>query len=568
MKVIAWIVAGSLLLVQKANAQSAPNYESLKGWHLKDGQKDKLMGIGLDKTYTLLKNKKNTPIIVAVIDSGIDTLHEDLKPILWINTKEIPNNGKDDDNNGYVDDVHGWNFLGGKDGTNIEKAASEKARVYHAYKKLYSGKNIDTNRLSSDEKYQYRMWQKAAADIEPSEESQQQFSMLVRIYAKLSELDSTLGVHLHKKEFSTAEVEAAILDNDAAKKAKMSYVNLMGMLPLDKETKNTFILQNLKEELDKMKDENEAKEVTPENLRALITKDNYNDINDRFYGNNDIMGKSSMHGTHVSGIIAAARNNGKGIDGIADNVQIMTIRAVPNGDEYDKDIALAIKYAVDNGAKVINMSFGKSFSPEKKWVDDAFAYAAKKDVLLIHAAGNDHKNIDSTDNFPSTTFLNGSKATNVITVGASSDNSIAQNYVASFSNYGKEGVDVFAPGNQIYSTLPGGNAYGFLDGTSMASPVVAGVAALIRSYYPKLSATQVKQCIEQAATRCDTSYTVFKPGTKEKTTLNELCKTGGLLNAYNAVAAADLLEKKQSKAPVIKLRKTAKTSFQPLSTKQ
>ena len=523
------------------------NKDSLKAWYLKDKTTDGFAGISLNKAYQLLKNKKSTPIIVAVIDSGVDTTHEDLKSILWHNPKEIPNNGIDDDANGYVDDYYGWNFLGGKDGRNVEKASSEKARVYHAFKALYDGKQIDEATLSTEEKYKYQMWLQAAREIEPSQESSTQLPMMQRVRSTLIALDSTIKKEANTKEYTATELEVLNLTSTDGKLAKSKFLNLMKMIGLGSEVKNTMVLEMINEEVDKMQDDAEAKNTPPIDYRATIIKDISNDITDKFYGNNDVMGASSLHGTHVSGIIAASRNNGLGMDGIADNVKVMMLRAVPNGDEYDKDIALAIRYAVDNGAKVINMSFGKSFSPDKQWVDDAIKYAASKDVLIIHAAGNDAKNIDSTNNYPSSIFLDNTIAKNVITVGASSDPAIAKSYTASFSNYGMVGVDVFAPGNQIYSTLPGGNVYGFLDGTSMASPVVAGLAGLLRSYYPKLSAEQIKQAINSSATSLGSDVKTLKPGTDQEVTLSSLCKTGGLLNAFGAVEVAEKLMATQVK---------------------
>jgi subtilisin family serine protease len=266
--------------------------------------------------------------------------------------------------------------------------------------------------------------------------------------------------------------------------------------------------------------------------------------------------KAAEHGTHVSGIIAANRKNGLGMEGIADQVRIMMVRAVPDGDEHDKDIALAIRYAVDNGAKIINMSFGKSFSPHKQWVDDAVRYAAEKGVLLVHAAGNDHKNVDSADNFPNPVFLNDNyKPKNWITVGASSNgNERGEGFTASFSNYGKQQVDVFAPGSRIYSTFPGGNVYRSLDGTSMAAPVVAGTAALLLSYFPYLTPEQLKTALEKGA--MNPQQKVVKPGTDETVELAELCRTGGLLNAYeSAVIAAGL--------PQLTNTRNTKSNFKP-----
>lgn len=286
--------------------------------------------------------------------------------------------------------------------------------------------------------------------------------------------------------------------------------------------------------------------------RKNIVGDDENNINDTNYGNNDIMAANPMHGTHCAGIIAAA-HNGKGVDGAADNVKIMSLRVVPDGDEHDKDIALAIRYAVNNGAKIISMSFGKGFSPKKKWVDEAFAYAESKNVLLVHAAGNDAEDIDVKDNFPNPNFVNGGKAGNVITVGASNDPSTGS-YTASFSNYGKKEVDVFSPGVKIYSTLPGGHNYGNLSGTSMACPLVAGIAALTLEYFPNLTAKQLKYVIEKSSQ--NPGVKVDKPGTEEKVDMSELCKTGGIVNAYEAVKlASTLTTDKKIKLPKPKLKK-------------
>ena len=300
----------------------------------------------------------------------------------------------------------------------------------------------------------------------------------------------------------------------------------------------------------------EAADRAPQDYRGEIVKDNYSDFNDRFYGNNDVFvnNKGALHGTHVSGIIGAIRGNNLGMDGVADNVRIMTVRAVPDGDEHDKDIALAIRYAVDNGAQVINMSFGKSFSPEKKWVDDAVKYAEAKGVLLVHAAGNDAKNLDSSYNFPTPLALDGKRPNNWITIGASGDPKLG-GLTASFSNYGKKEVDVFAPGVKIYSSLPGGNTYGNLQGTSMASPVVAGLAALIMEYFPTLTAAQVKQVIEKSSRNPGTK--VKDPGTDEDTDLNTLSKTGGIINAFEAVKLAATM-KGEKKAPIVKPSTTVK----------
>ncbi|MFN5335060.1 MAG: S8 family peptidase [Bacteroidota bacterium] len=513
--------------------------DALQGWHLKDKSKDGFQGISLQQAYELLKGKKSVPIIVAVIDSGIDTLHEDLKPVLWRNAKEIPGNGKDDDKNGYTDDVHGWNFLGGKDGKNVNEDSYEAARVYHRLKIKYAGIK-DTTLLNAEEKNQYKLFIKAQDNLESgAKEAMEMIPLLRNLYSKSSVADSLLRM-VYKAEYNGNELIEFKPNNSKETDAKYVMISLYKAFDM-MEASNQALMKDFKEYYEGQERKAATLDAPPPAYRANIVNDNYNDLNDKYYGNNDIMASHATHGTHVSGIIAAARNNGVGIDGVADNVRIMTIRAVPDGDEHDKDIALGIRYAVDNGAKVINMSFGKSFSPEKKWVDDAVKYAMSKDVLLVHAAGNDGKNIDETENYPNPEFIGTNiVASNFITVGASGDISTG-GLAADFSNYGKNKVDVFAPGVKIYSSVPGGNTYAYQQGTSMASPVVAGIAALLRSYYPDLSAEQIRYCIENSVVKIDDK--VSKPGTeKEEETFSALSKSGGIVNAYEAVKLAATLK--------------------------
>lgn len=518
-----------------ASAQrEAPN-----GWHLTDPAANGYNGISLGKAYEFLKGKKSNTVVVAVIDSGIDTLHEDLGPVLWTNPKEIPGNGVDDDKNGYVDDVHGWNFLGGKDGRNVGADSYESARVYHRYKAKFAGVT-NPSTLSGDDRMLYDMWKRSAAETQGGNPTDAlQLMMLGNAYRAAQGADTTLQRELGKKEFTATEVQAATLATEAGKSAKKKFMLLYQALGLEMSRSNKEVLTEIGEYVEGEERKAAAKDEAPRAYRGEVVKDNEGDINDRNYGNNDIMASTATHGTHVSGIIAAARGNGKGVDGVADNVRIMTLRAVPDGDEHDKDIALAIRYAADNGAKVINMSFGKGFSPEKKWVDDAVKYAQSKGVLLVHAAGNDGANIDTAWNFPTSVATTGTRATNWITVGASA--APKNGLVASFSNWGKKEVDVFAPGHNIYSSVPGGNTYRNLSGTSMASPVVAGLAALILEYYPKLSPEQVKAVIEQSAMPFVGDVT--QPGGGTQTKLSELSRTGGVVNAHAAVVMADELSR-------------------------
>lgn len=525
---IALLVAGSVFAQGAAKKDAPPNM-----WHLMDPATTGYAGVSVDKAYDFLKStgRKSNTVIVAVIDSGIDTTHEDLKPILWTNSKEIPGNGIDDDKNGYIDDVHGWNFIGGKDGRNVKEDSYESARVYHALKNKWEGKTAAG--LSAAQLREFNTYQRAkeavVGEVDPL--AAQQLKMMV---PELVESDKALRIALGKEEYNGNDIKDFTSPNKSIDAMKNFLVRI-SKANNNYEITNKQILEQLEGELRKAETVTEA----PPTYRKDIVKDNEADFSDKYYGNNDLMAETSLHGTHCAGIIAAVRDNNIGAKGVADNVRIMAVRAVPDGDEHDKDIALAIRYAVDNGAKVISMSFGKDFSPEKKWVDEAFKYAASKGVLLVHAAGNDSKDLDKQFNFPSTVFEDGSgRATNVITVGASGDMKNG-GLTAKFSNYGKNEVDVFAPGVGIYSTLPGGDKYGNLQGTSMACPLVAGVAALILEYYPTLSPAQVKMAIEKSAIAPKDMVNI--PGTSNKANLSAISRSGGIMNAEAAVKYASTM---------------------------
>ncbi|HEV9036632.1 MAG TPA: S8 family peptidase [Puia sp.] len=526
-----------------------------KGWHLMDKEHDGYYGISVNKAYEFahLKKLKSKTVLVAVIDSGVDTTHEDLKGVLWTNPKEIPGNGIDDDHNGYVDDIHGWNFIGGKDGTNVKDDSQEEARVYYAFKEKFDSTGLDTAALSPDDKDNYRMWVKARKTIMgDGSDNGIDLTQLHRALTACLRSDSILQQAMGKVEYTGNELDTFQVRTTESRSAKAVFLYLFRANKIMDWTNKAF-LTDFTEEVDREEKKAEVKETAPRDYRHEIVKDNENDFSDRYYGNNDIMAGDPMHGTHVSGIIAAIRGNGKGMDGICDNVRIMMIRCVPNGDEHDKDIALGIRYAVDNGARVINMSFGKNLSPEKPWVDSAVKYAESKGVLLIHAAGNDNADVDTVDNFPNEHFLHSTyTASNWITVGASSD-PLAEpgfnSYTASFSNYGKDEVDVFAPGTRIYSTVPG-SKYENLQGTSMAAPVVTGVAALILEFYPNLSAQQVKYCIEKSAVAPPGK--VKRPGTEDNpvmVNLSDISKTGGIVNAYEALKIAASLRPEKKEVP-------------------
>ncbi len=482
--------------------------KDLQRWSHLDLAKDTVPGMSVDRAYKeILVARKPTKVIVAVIDSGVDIEHEDLKSVIWKNPKEIAGNNKDDDNNGFIDDIHGWNFLGESD--------NEQLELTRIVKKGNDGSEQFKN---------------ASADLESKKAElmpqKQQVDMLLAA-------DKAIRAFVKKPNFDLEDVKAMQTTDPTLMQYKGMFTQILSATP-----KATFDGQ-IEEFKNYVYDQLNYNLNTEFNGRKLVG-DNPDDINDKKYGNNNVIGPKkdgAKHGTHVAGIIAQVRNNKLGGDGVASNVaEIMVVRAVPNGDEYDKDIALAIRYAVDNGAKVINGSFGKSYSPNKQWVYDAIKYAADKDVLFVHAAGNDAKDIDTEPNFPNDADGSGPEfANNVLTIGALNFE-YGSGIMADFSNYGKVNVDIFAPGVQIYATTPN-NSYEYLAGTSMASPNVAGVAALLRAYFPTLSALQVKNIIMESGTSLSNS--IILAGSKgSETKLGNISKTGKIVNAYNALILA------------------------------
>ncbi|MDF1516449.1 MAG: S8 family peptidase [Lutibacter sp.] len=507
----------SVAILQK---KGAIGEEQFNHWAHTDLAADTIPGISLDKAYKFLEGKKGVTVIVGVIDSGIDIEHEDLKDVLWTNTKEIAGNGIDDDNNGYVDDIYGWNFLGGNG-----VAAPEQLEITRIVAKLnprFEGKTMSD--ISESDKVDFLKYQEYLEAYKAA--SSRHFQTLARM-EQIGENFAAVKKHLGKETFTLEDLKGINTLEETLKKQVDDLIGLFGR-GLDEAAYLEYYETQKKNKNYDLNFDGRA-----------IVGDNPEDFSDRNYGNGFVIGSKDeeSHGTHVAGIILASRNNNKGLQGVAHNAKLMSVRAVPDGDERDKDVALAIRYAVDNGAKVINMSFGKSYSPNKEWVLDAIKYAAEKDVLLVHAAGNDNKNIDVKDNWPNDSDDKINEISdNVITIGALSSN-VNENMPASFSNYGKLNVDVFAPGVQIYSTVPK-DEYARYSGTSMASPEVAGIATLIRSYYPQLSASQVKHIIMNSGVKVNSQ--VLIPGGKgEKASFINLSKAGSIANAYNALLLAD-----------------------------
>ena len=525
------LFAFSLLLFIQITGVAQTTAPKLKGWQLLNYKEDGYMGTGVKEAYDLLKGRKSQTVIIAVIDSGVDTLQEDLKAALWVNPREIPGNGKDDDGNGYTDDIHGWNFCGSSSGENLSNNTHEIERVYHKWKNEFEG--ISEKKIPADRKFLYSQWKRAESLINKDyEEYQQNIKNIENASLLFKSSNTILTSYLKKTDFIKADL-AAVNGSDSVNWAVRLWKSVFDR-GSDPEIKNTDIIRDLEAYHNTLLNNRKRKEDLPVDFRGALTKDNYENIHDSIYGNNNLKSSSGNHGTHVSGIIGAIRNNNIGMDGIVDNVRIMVIRAVPGGDEHDKDVALAIRYAVNNGASIINMSFGKPVSPYKQLVDDAIAYAASKNVLLVHGSGNDGQDIDENSFYPSPFMQDGTKASNMLTVGASGDYSL-DGLVAGFSNYGIKTVDLFAPGMYINSTITNNN-YELADGTSMASPVAAGVAGLLKSYFPALTPVQIIDLLMRSGTSITDSVTL--PGTDKKTSLNKLCKSGKIINAYEAVNLA------------------------------
>ncbi len=529
------LICLAILLVQSFTSwaqSSAP-----RDWFLRDPEADHVQGVSVEKAYeTLLKNQPARTIIVAIIDSGVDINHEDLKDVIWTNEKEIAGNGIDDDHNGYIDDIHGWNFIGGKDGTNVAQDSYELTREYVRLRDKFA--SVSDGKVPKKQKEEYEKYLKIEDKFKKlKEKNERTFDQLSSLYLNFSRSVDTLKYVLKSDSLTMDQLMAYSPTEPIFIFAKGYITSKLKNFPEGSTIEGS--VEGLKEAYDYYKVI--VKYGYNENYDSReIVGDHYADRYEKGYGNNDVTGPDALHGTHVAGIVAASRSNNLGIKGIADHVKIMSVRAVPNGDERDKDVANAIIYAVDNGASIINMSFGKSFSPEKDAVDKAVKYAEKKGVLLIHAAGNDGEDIDKEDNFPRRQYIDGKDAKNWMEVGASSAGT-GSDFVASFSNYGKKNVDVFAPGVDIYSTTPG-NTYKDEQGTSMAAPVVTGIAAMLMSYFPELTAGEVKEIIRQSSRRFD-GLKVQKPGGEGMTQLSDLSNTGGLVNAFEAVKMAMEMEK-------------------------
>lgn len=533
------------ILEATASAMGAP-----ENWFTLDPELNEgVQGVSADKVYQEFGEPTvNEDIIVAVIDSGVDVNHEDLQGKIWINSDEIPGNGVDDDNNGYIDDVFGWNFIGSKDGM----ATIREDQSINGFELIKGDptKQVKADTLEVTREYVRLKTLKEKLELEGKTLPKTKLELLKKIEQEIQEqrtqaLDNYNFYADNLKNYLSSE---KVLREEGGL-TEITYDSVDQFIPttetLALAKKNMMELLDRGLSLDYIEAELNYYDVyanyyynPKSDTRADIVGDDYSNVKERVYGNNDVIGPDAFHGTHVAGIIAANRNNDVGIKGVAEKVKIMAIRCVPDGDERDKDVANSIRYAVDNGAKIINMSFGKDYSPNRKEVRAAVRYAEKKGVLLVHAAGNSYQNNNKIPSYPNR-FLHGREAKNWLEIGASSYR-LGSSMVAGFSNYGDKTVDIFAPGSNIESTIPE-DGYDFASGTSMAAPVVSGIAALTLSYNSKLSAQELKDVIISTTNRYPKLY-VFKARVG-KVLFSSLSIYGGIPNAFNAVEA--VIEKKK-----------------------
>lgn len=529
------IVFRSVSILKERNSELTE--KQLASWFLKDVFRDTLPGISLDLAYEFLEGKKPDTVVVAVLDMTIDIDHEDLLDFIWINEDEIADNNVDDDGNGFIDDIHGWNFIGGKNNEGSQFVNYEYTRILRKYDSIFSGKDkLDIEKHLWPEFEQYSRAQAAYKErMNYAEEEAANASGLSYLN---SENKSILSQYILSSEFTIEKLDSLSFEhiNDTVLQKEITFRKQLiqyGILDED-------IFE------DKLKaDERIDKLLNLEyNDRKFIGDKSPDDLNYINYGNNIVNYNTSLldHGTLVAGVIAANRDNNKGASGITNAVKIMPLSISAYGDEHDKDIALAIRYAVDNGASIINMSSGKSFSMNQQWVKEAIKYAEKKDVLIVTSAGNDGLDLDDKSNFNYPNDTEGEDkevSNNFIKVGSSTYH-IGEGLFDKYSNYGNREVDIFAPGEEIYTTAPLKDQYISKSGTSFSAPIVSGIAALVRAYYPKLTAEEVKNIILESGVEYAFEVNISKEEEQpDLVPFSSLSKSGKIVNAYYALQLAE-----------------------------
>ena len=530
------IAAAFLASFSFAFAQDKMQNNDLKTWYHKDFSTTNVYGVNTNNAYKFLESKGLKPrtVVVGVLDSGVEVDHPGLINNMWKNPNEIPNNGIDDDKNGYVDDVYGWNFIGGKT-ADVDADNLEVTRMVKKYQPIFEGTDSAKNRANQAKMpEEYAMYQKSKKLFDEKGSEVKQY---YQYFSGFNNAIPSIVKTLNGKTLTKANL-AAIKPASQEDSRNLQILNSLVQEAENVGKTPKEVEELLKKEVEGALKHYESQATKHYNLdfdpRKEIVGDNYDNYNEKHYGNNHYEGPDASHGTHVSGIIAGLPHGNEVQYGVAHKVaKIMTVRAVPDGDERDKDVANAIRYAVDNGAKILNMSFGKAVSPGKKHVWEAMKYAEKKGVLLVKAAGNENQNIGENEYFP-TNFMKQSDekpfVSNMIVVGASTNNS--QNLRARFSNYNGKMVDVFAPGQEIYSTVPDAK-YEYLQGTSMASPVVAGAAAVLWAYMPSLTPQQIKEALVKTVNKSTVNANV-----DSNANFDQISVAGGVIDLYKAAQYA------------------------------
>lgn len=537
--IAACFMTGFVSFAQKAETALDPMQDkNLMTWYHQDFASTNVYGVNTQNAYKYLDSKglKIKPVIVGVLDSGVAVDHPGLVKNMWKNVNEVPNNGKDDDGNGYIDDIYGWNFSGGKNG-DIDIDNMEVTRVVKKYQSIFEGPNSTQNKANQAKMPEdFAMYMKSKEIFtKKSVEAKQNYETYKRIQGMIPSMIAMLG-----GQNLTSEVLASIKPTTQEQAMAASVLgqisrdpSVTGKSPAEVQK---FLEAQMKEALDYYEPQATKQYNLDYDPRASIVGDNYDDYTQKNYGNNHYEGPDAQHGTHVAGIIAGLPQGTEVQYGVGyKTAKIMTVRAVPNGDERDKDIANAIRYAVDNGARILNMSFGKPVSPGKAVVWDAFKYAESKGVLLVKAAGNENEDIAENVYFP-TNYKNVEDAkpfvNNMIVVGASTnDNDFLR---ASFSNYNQKLVNVFAPGDKIYSTIPDGK-YEYLQGTSMASPVVAGAASVLLAYMPNLTPAQIIESLVKTSNK-STVNAMINSNTNNR--FDMISEAGGVIDVRKAAEYA------------------------------
>ena len=542
----------------KQNDQGEKKQSDLD-WYNCSFDKDNVYGAEVNKAYDFLKGKKmKKRPVVALIGSGIDVEHEDLKQAIWFNPKEKAD-GKDNDKNGLVDDINGWNFLGGKDGQVMESTMREGDREFLRLKDKYADYMFDgkdyykiinekmTKVPAPENVDEFNYYRFNVMPESPIAGSYGGWVLVQAVKEYAAKFDKMMRERFPNKELTQEDFNICY-DPKAPRDslAEVAFMVCAYGFSIYQTDKWDAVYAGIKSgaQIQQSQAEYEAKvKQFGSDGRATIIGDNYLDINDNKYGNNVLLTTDASIGTMEAGIIAGKRDNGLGGNGIMDQAEIMTLRVSANGEPYLKDIALAIRYAVDHGADVILLPVQNSLYPEdqKKWISEALEYAESKGVLAITPAWEASQDLSKDIYFPNRWMTGKKELTNLMVVSSSDK----EGNPSMTSNYGAKEVDLYAPGIDIYSTYTG-DTYQTGTGIGLAAATTVGVAALLKAYYPQLTGTQIRNILLESVTsrkdvEVEKGIRVNGQASQDLFLFGDLCLSGGILNAYQAVVAADKL---------------------------